>query len=94
MDVRTRFFLLSCALVTQMHDPEVSLEIKLEVDPKAGTVSIFDSGVGMTREEAVHNLGTIAKSGSAEFLAQVASAEQNSRNSIIGQVRFTQKKFS
>ncbi len=44
------------------------LEITLEVDQDAHTIRICDTGVGMTRDELVENLGTIARSGSLEFL--------------------------
>src|SRR5437763_9283965 len=44
-------------------DPE--LQITVEGDPKAGTVTIRDNGIGMTRDEIVANLGTIARSGTA-----------------------------
>jgi HSP90 family molecular chaperone len=47
------------------------LYINLLTNPKERTVTIFDSGIGMTREEIVDNLGTIAKSGSKEFLESV-----------------------
>src|SRR5690348_1600265 len=43
------------------------LGIRIDADPKAGTVTITDNGIGMTRAEAVANLGTIAHSGTAEF---------------------------
>src|SRR5581483_514763 len=47
-------------------DPE--LEIRVDADPAKGTLTISDNGIGMTREEAVSNLGTIARSGTAEVL--------------------------
>src|ERR1700761_9094528 len=43
------------------------LEIRIEADAKSGILSISDNGVGMTREDAIANLGTIARSGTAEF---------------------------
>src|SRR5579862_9941645 len=42
-------------------DPE--LEIRVDADPAKGTLTIRDNGIGMTREETVTNLGTIARSG-------------------------------
>ena len=44
-----------------------SLQIRLEVDKDARTLKVIDNGIGMTKEELEHNLGTIAKSGSLAF---------------------------
>ena len=63
-------------------DPE--LEIRVEADPAAGTLSITDNGIGMTREEAVANLGTIARSGTAEFFRNL-SGDQQKDSQLIGQ---------
>ncbi len=63
-------------------DPE--LEIRVESDQAAGTVSITDNGIGMTREEAVSNLGTIARSGTAEFFRGL-SGDQQKDSQLIGQ---------
>src|SRR5512145_1144659 len=43
------------------------LEIRVDADPTAGTVTIRDNGIGMSRDEAIAHLGTIAKSGTSEF---------------------------
>ncbi|HTQ05679.1 MAG TPA: molecular chaperone HtpG [Polyangiaceae bacterium] len=48
-----------------------ALEIRLERDADRRTLSIVDNGIGMTREELVKNIGTIAKSGTKEFLSSV-----------------------
>jgi len=63
-------------------DPE--LGIRIDADPKAGTLTITDNGIGMTREEAVGNLGTIARSGTAEFFRSLPSDEQKA-SQLIGQ---------
>ncbi len=63
-------------------DPE--LEIRIEADQAAGTLSITDNGIGMTREEAVANLGTIARSGTAEFFRGL-SGDQQKDSQLIGQ---------
>jgi molecular chaperone HtpG len=63
-------------------DPE--LEIRVEADQAAGTLSITDNGIGMTREEAVTNLGTIARSGTAEFFRGL-SGDQQKDSQLIGQ---------
>jgi molecular chaperone HtpG len=68
------------ALLTQ--DPD--LQITIEGDPKAGTVTIRDNGVGMTRDEAIANLGTIARSGTAQFFKSL-SGDQQKASQLIGQ---------
>ena len=50
-------------------------EIRLEVDKTARTVAIADTGIGMTREEVVKNIGTIARSGTREFLGAIDRAD-------------------
>jgi molecular chaperone HtpG len=65
-------------------EEETDLGIWVEVDPKAGTVSIRDNGIGLTREEAVSHLGTIAKSGTAEFFGKLTGDSQKD-SQLIGQ---------
>lgn len=65
-------------------DDKAELEISLTTDDKAKTLTIQDSGIGMTRDELVKNLGTIAHSGSKQFLK--ALGENGAKNSnLIGQ---------
>jgi molecular chaperone HtpG len=63
-------------------DPE--LGIRIDADQAAGTLSITDNGIGLTREEAVANLGTIARSGTAEFFRSL-SGDQQKDSQLIGQ---------
>ena len=63
-------------------DPELS--IRIDCDPAAGTVTITDNGIGMTREEAIKNLGTIARSGTAEFFRALSGDDQKA-SALIGQ---------
>src|SRR5689334_14173574 len=63
-------------------DPE--LGIKVEADPAAGTLTLTDNGIGMTREEAIANLGTIARSGTREFFRSLSGDEQKA-SALIGQ---------
>lgn len=63
-------------------DPE--LQITIEADPKAGTLTIRDNGIGMTRADAVANLGTIARSGTAQFFRSL-SGDQQKASQLIGQ---------
>jgi TNF receptor-associated protein 1 len=67
-----------------VHDDALPLEITITTDDKAKTVTIQDYGLGMTREELIKNLGTIAHSGSKQFLK--ALGESGAKNSnLIGQ---------
>jgi molecular chaperone HtpG len=64
-------------------DPDADLEIHIDVDEDAHTLTVSDTGVGMTREELVENLGTIAHSGVAAFLKGIEEGERPA--DIIGQ---------
>src|SRR5574340_1181823 len=68
---------------TEMFDKDLALEIKIEFDEKKKLLTITDTGIGMTRDELVANIGTIAKSGSEEFLKQL-SENKEAINNIIG----------
>merc|ERR1711953_1288800 len=58
------------------------LEVKIEHDPDAKTISIIDTGIGMTKADLINNLGTVAKSGMGNFLEAMAEgADAN----LIGQ---------
>ncbi len=59
------------------------LHIALETDPQARTITVRDNGIGMTRDEVVELIGTIAKSGSAEMLRQMKEAQESPE--LIGQ---------
>ena len=63
-------------------DPE--LRIRVEFDKDAHTVTIDDNGIGMSREEAIAHLGTIAKSGTGDFL-KALSGDQKKDANLIGQ---------
>jgi molecular chaperone HtpG len=60
------------------------LGITVECDSEAGTLSVADNGIGMSREEVIQNLGTIARSGTAEFLKQM-TGDSRKDLSLIGQ---------
>jgi molecular chaperone HtpG len=53
------------------------LHIRVDVDRAARTLSVSDNGIGMSRDEVVKNIGTIAKSGTKEFLAAVKEAKKS-----------------
>ncbi len=61
-----------------VRDPELPLEIKITVDKEAALLQIADTGIGMTEKELIDNLGTIAHSGSEEFMkdAEAAGVEE------------------
>ncbi len=61
-----------------------TLRIHIEYDAAAKTIAVTDNGIGMSRAELVDNLGTIAKSGTAEFLQQMTGDEQKDAQ-LIGQ---------
>ncbi|HSD00063.1 MAG TPA: molecular chaperone HtpG [Casimicrobiaceae bacterium] len=63
-------------------DPE--LAIRVDYDVAARTITVSDNGVGMNREEVIANLGTIAKSGTREFFAQLTGDQQKDAH-LIGQ---------
>ncbi len=63
---------------------DAELGIRIDADSAAGTVTITDNGIGMTREEATANLGTIARSGTAEFFRGLSGDEQKA-SQLIGQ---------
>ncbi|MFZ5766554.1 MAG: molecular chaperone HtpG [Thermodesulfobacteriota bacterium] len=71
-------------LEEQVFDPDASLEINISINKDDHTLTITDSGIGMTKEELEHNLGTIAHSGSKTFLTGLDQARQKEIN-LIGQ---------
>jgi len=68
---------------TDYIDKKSPLEIRIKFDDKENTLTISDTGIGMNKEELMKNIGTIAKSGTAEFLKQL-NESKNDANNIIG----------
>jgi len=67
-------------------DPDAELEIQVDVNASAKTLTIRDTGIGMTRDEVNANIGTIAHSGSAEFIRQLSeSKDEGDKMRLIGQ---------
>ena len=60
------------------------LKIRISMDKEAGTLTISDNGIGMSKEEVMENLGTIARSGTSEFIKQM-SKDQQADSNLIGQ---------
>ena len=73
------------SLTDSEHFPATDHFIRIESDEKAGTITIIDNGIGMNLEDLENNLGTIAKSGSKEFLEKYEEAKEKGDLSIIGQ---------
>ena len=63
---------------------DTDLGIRIEVDKDKRTLSVTDNGIGMSRDELIDNLGTIARSGTAEFLQQMTGDTQHDAH-LIGQ---------
>ena len=61
-----------------------NLEIRIAIDKEARTLAITDNGIGLSREEAISHLGTIARSGTAQFVQQL-SGDQRKDSQLIGQ---------
>jgi molecular chaperone HtpG len=68
----------------KLFEDDPNLRIRVDFDKDANTITISDNGIGMSREEVVKNLGTIAKSGTAEFLRNL-SGDQKKDSKLIGQ---------
>jgi molecular chaperone HtpG len=67
-------------------DKDDRLEIVIESDPKERTITVHDNGVGMSREEVISNIGTIAKSGTRELLQSLKEKQSSDvLNTLIGQ---------
>ncbi|MBB4266071.1 molecular chaperone HtpG [Roseospira visakhapatnamensis] len=59
--------------------------ITLRIDAEARTLEVADNGIGMTRDDLVHNLGTIAHSGTQEFVRALAASDKKGDATLIGQ---------
>lgn len=78
---KLRFLALSNA---SLYENDSDLHIEIAYNDKLKTLSIIDNGIGMTWDEAVDNLGTIAKSGTKEFISHI-SGEAAKDSNLIGQ---------
>ena len=67
-----------------LFENDSELSIHVSYDKEAKTLTISDNGIGMSREEVINNLGTIAKSGTREFFTQLSGDQQKDAN-LIGQ---------
>jgi molecular chaperone HtpG len=67
-----------------LYETDPNLNIRVSFDDKARTITISDNGIGMSRDEVIDNLGTIAKSGTREFLSRL-TGDQKKDSHMIGQ---------
>lgn len=67
-----------------LYESDPNLRVRIEFDKEARTLTIADNGIGMSREEVIENLGTIAKSGTSEFLQRL-TGDQKKDSQLIGQ---------
>ncbi|KDE39200.1 Chaperone protein HtpG [Nitrincola lacisaponensis] len=67
-----------------LYEGDSELKIRVSFDKEAKTVTIEDNGIGMSREEVIEHLGTIAKSGTASFLSNL-TGDQSKDSQLIGQ---------
>ncbi|HRF95127.1 MAG TPA: ATP-binding protein, partial [Aggregatilineales bacterium] len=81
---RAQFELLTNQAVL---DADSELYIEVKIDEEAKTLTISDSGIGMTREDMVNNLGTIARSGAKQFVQTIKASQHGNANigEVIGQ---------
>lgn len=69
---------------SELFENDGEIKVRIEFDAEANTVTIIDNGIGMSRDEVIENLGTIAKSGTAQFLEQMSGDEKKDAQ-LIGQ---------
>lgn len=67
-----------------LYEDDANLRVRISFDKDAHTITIDDNGIGMTREEVIDNLGTIAKSGTKEFFGNL-TGDQAADSQLIGQ---------
>src|SRR3954451_12977132 len=68
----------------QLYEDSPNLEVRVDFDKAARTLTITDNGIGLSQQEAIDNLGTIAKSGTREFVSRL-SGDQRADAQLIGQ---------
>ena len=68
----------------ELYEGDGELKVRISFDEQKGTLTVSDNGIGMTREQTIEHLGTIAKSGTKEFLTALGS-DQAKDSQLIGQ---------
>lgn len=67
---------------SKLYEADTELKISLSFDKEANTITISDNGIGMSRDEVVENIGTIAKSGTRQFLDSLTGDQKKDANAI------------
>ena len=67
-----------------LYEDDGDLRIRIGVDEESKTITITDNGIGMSRDEVIANLGTIARSGTADFMKNL-TGDQKQDSQLIGQ---------
>ncbi len=71
-----------------LYEDQPELAVRVAFDKQAGTLTITDNGIGLSRQEAIDNLGTIAKSGTRDFVSRLSDAQKSNaseQGQLIGQ---------
>lgn len=68
----------------ELFESDPNLKVRVDFDKTARTITISDNGIGMSRQDAIENLGTIARSGTREFFSQLTGDKQKDAQ-LIGQ---------
>ncbi|MCP4220606.1 MAG: molecular chaperone HtpG, partial [bacterium] len=70
---------------SDIEDKDLDLKIDIRVDSEKNRLVIEDTGIGMTQQELIDNIGTIAHSGTLDFVKKIAEAESQDKMDLIGQ---------
>ena len=69
----------------ELYENDSDFKIQISINKSQSTLIISDNGIGMTRQDVVENLGTIAKSGTKSFIKSLEKKEKNVKNELIGE---------
>lgn len=83
-DALDKIRLLSLTNRTEL-DTHSEMRVQIKADKDNKVLHIIDTGIGMTQEDLANNLGTIAKSGTADFLSKMQDSQNDNANDMIGQ---------
>jgi len=65
-----------------LYENDTELKIRIAFDPQARTITVTDNGIGMSRQEVIEHIGTIAKSGTREFFQKLTGDQAKDANLI------------
>ncbi len=66
----------------EINDSDLDLEIRIDLDKDNKTITLSDTGIGMTKDELINNIGTIARSGTSDFVKQLSQENEKDVNLI------------